>query len=486
MRQLTIKRAAAIIIFALLFALATRIPVDTDIWWHLRAGDYTLTHGMIYADPFSFTKAGIEWINHSWGSQIILYGIWQLAGTFGLAIYTAGLATAGMWFVYRMSSGNVYLRGFALVVGAATAAVFWSPRPQMISFFLSTVILYLLYLQKRQKIDRLWLIPIIMGIWGNLHAGFSIGFIFLAGSIAGEVLGNIFNRKGETVVSWAGVRKLVLVTIVSVVAICINPYGLKMLTVPFQTISIGALQNFIQEWNSPNFHQHEVWPFAFLILALFGAAGASQKKLDWTDFILSAGTTFMGLLAGRNIAVFAVVATPVLTHHLNDILAERGWNLRPVQRVTPGQARLNTILVTVILLGALAKVLLVLDTKSVNQAEQDYLPVDVTRYLKGANLPGPMFNSYNWGGYFIYNLPDQPVFVDGRTDLYGDDFLSHDYLQTATGAPGWQDTLDRYKINFVVVEAGSGLDRSLRMQAGWKLDYEDKLAVVFVREGANG
>ncbi len=135
MRQLTIERAAVIILFMLLFALATRIPVDTDTWWHIRSGEYTLTQGMIYADPFSFTKAGEPWINHSWGAQIALYAIWQIAGNFGLAVFVAGLATAGMWFVYKMSAGSAYLRAFAIVLGAATAAVFWSPRPQMFSFF---------------------------------------------------------------------------------------------------------------------------------------------------------------------------------------------------------------------------------------------------------------------------------------------------------------------------------------------------------------
>lgn len=484
MRQLTIERAAAIILFALLFALATRIPVDTDVWWHLRSGQYMLTNGIIQADPFSFTKFGEPWINHSWGSQILLNAVWQAAGNFGLAIYVAALATGGMWFVYRMSAGNVYLKAFALVIGASTAAVFWSPRPQMVSFFLSTVVLYLLYLHKREKIDRLWLIPLIMGLWGNLHAGFSIGFIFLAGSIAGEVLGHLFNPTGEHVVPWAGIRKMVLVAVVSAAALVINPYGLQMLTVPFQTVSIGALQNFIQEWNSPNFHERQTWPFVFLLLGVLGVLGASKKRLDWTDFVLTAGTAFMGLLSGRNISVFAVVATPVLTYYLDDVLRERGWVVNPIKRVTPRQARLNAILVGVILLAALGKVLLVLDRKSLDEAQREYLPVAVTEYLKTANLSGNMFNTYNWGGYFIYWLPDQPVFVDGRTDLYGDTFLSKDYLETAIGTPGWEATLDKYQIGYVVMEADSGLTRSLRTAAGWRLDYEDKQAVVFVREAA--
>jgi len=485
MRQLTIERSAVIILFALLFALATFIPLDTDTWWHIRSGEYTLTHGMIYADPFSFTKAGEPWTNHSWGAQIVLYGFWRLAGNFGLAIYTSALATAGMAVVYRMCTGNVYLRAFALVIGASTAAVFWSPRPQMISFFLSTVILYLLYLHKRKKIDRLWLVPVVMGIWGNLHAGFSIGFILLFGSIAGEILGNIFNPNSEYAVPWSGVRKLVIVTLVSVAALLINPYGLQMLTVPFQTVNVGVLQNFIQEWNSPNFHERQTWPFVFLLLGLFGAVGGSPKKLDWTDFVLASGTAFLALLAGRNIAVFAVVATPILTYHLDAILTARGWVLQPVRYVTPRMARLNLVLVTIIALGALAKVLLVLDNKSVMKAQEERLPVRVARYLNEERPAGPMFNSYNWGGYLMFAAPDYPVFVDGRTDMYGDDFLTT-YLQTATGSPNWQKTLNDYAVNLVVVEAQSGLARALRDEPGWRLGYEDEMAVAFVREGGDG
>ncbi|MCA9907749.1 MAG: hypothetical protein KC519_03805, partial [Anaerolineae bacterium] len=70
MKALTIERTAKILIFVLLFAMATRIPLDTDVWWHIRSGEYTLTQGMMYSDPFSSTMQGQPWINHSWGSQV--------------------------------------------------------------------------------------------------------------------------------------------------------------------------------------------------------------------------------------------------------------------------------------------------------------------------------------------------------------------------------------------------------------------------------
>jgi hypothetical protein len=329
-------------------------------------------------------------------------------------------------------------------------------------------------------VDRLWLIPIIMCIWGNLHAGFSIGFIFLGGVIAGETLGRLFNPGSDQYLEWRGIGKLVIISLISAAALVINPYGLQMLVVPFQTVSIGALRDFIQEWNSPNFQGRETWGFIFLLLGILGAAGASKRRLNWTDFVLVGGTAFMSLLAGRNIAVFAVAATPVLTYHLDSILTERGWAVQPVRRVSPGMARINLILLIVVLLGCLLKVLLVLDQKTVAQEMRNYLPVGAAEYLQANPPPREMFNSYNWGGYLMFALPDTPVYVDGRTDLYGDTFLM-DYLQTAIGGDNWRETLDGQGINTVVVEQGSGLARRLRDDAGWQEVYSDSMASIFER-----
>ena len=484
MRQFTIQRAMFMILFALLFVMATRVPVDTDTWWHIRSGEHTLTEGMIYTDPFSHTMEGERWINHSWGAQVVMYGFWQVLGNAGLALFTALLATGGMYFLHRMSAGNIYLRAFVLVIGAATAAVFWSARPHMFSFFFSAVILDVLYRYKRDGVDRLWLLPPLMLVWGNLHAGFSIGFILLGGVIAGEILANIFNRDGEETIAVTGIRKLIIVSLVAAAALVINPYGLDMLRVPFETVSIGALRDFIQEWNSPDFHQRQTWPFIMLIVVLLGAVGGGQRRLGWTGWVLVSGTLFMALLAGRNIALFAVVATPIVTHHLDDILTRRGWVLRPMQRVSPRMARLNLILVGVILLGVLAHLLNILNPEFVAEAQAKYLPVAAVEYLNEEEPPGPMFNSYNWGGYLLFAAPDYPVFVDGRTDLYGDDLLL-EYLDTAHGEPGWRDTLATYDINLVVVETGSGLELNLRDEPGWETLYTDDMATILGREDAS-
>ncbi|MBC7809838.1 MAG: hypothetical protein H7175_01755, partial [Burkholderiales bacterium] len=359
---------------------------------------------------------------------------------------------------------------------AITAAVFWSPRPQMFSFVLSAVVLYVLWRYRNGR--GLWLIVPIMVLWGNLHAGYSIGFILLAGAIAGEALNTLTGVEGA--VGWRGVGKLILVTAVSAVALLVNPYGADILRVPFETVNIGALQAFIVEWQSPDFHNRQMWPFAAFVLAVLGAAGASQRRFNWTDFLLVAGTAFLSFYAARNIATFAVVATPILTQHLDALLTERGWTFHPVKFVSPRMGLLNAALVVIIGLAALLQVVGGSLPRITRAEYSRSLPVLAAEYINAERPAGPMFNSYNWGGYLMFTLPDYPVFVDGRTDLYGD-FLNV-YYNTTNGGDGWRETLDEYGINLVVVEAGGGLARNLRVDTGWRLAYEDDLAAVFVRE----
>lgn len=491
MRQFTIQRVMFITLFALIFIIGMRIPVDTDTWWHIRSGEHTLSEGMIHEDPFSHSLRGEPWINHSWGSQIILYGAWQIAGNAGLALYTAILATAGMALLYPLCAGNVYVRAFALVLGALTAAVFWSARPQMMSFTLSALVLLILYRYKRQQTNHLWLLPPVMLVWGNLHAGFSIGFIFMGGVIAGEILGNLFKRGdslSDSLLPPRGVRKLIVVALVSVAALVVNPYGLEMLRVPFDTVGIGVLRQYIQEWNSPNFQERQTWPFILMLVSLLGLVGASRKSWDWSDFVLVSGTLFMALLYGRNIAVFAVAATPVLARHADAALSVRGWAFQPATRVTPRLARLNQILAGVVVLATLAYTLYVIEPERVDAAQREHLPVQVAEFIAAERPPGPMFNSYNWGGYLMLALPDYPVYVDGRTDLYRDAFLTR-YLRAALGLDGWRETLDEDGINLVVVETGSGLARALGTEPGWTRiyptdAYPDESAVIYRRENS--
>ena len=180
-----------------------------------------MENGFINQDPFSHTRNDTAWINHSWGAQIILWGTYQVAGDAGLALYTALLAAAGMGFVWAAGKGNAYVRGFVVILTSATASVFWSARPQMLTFTLSAITLYILWeLLERDQDKTWWLVPLLW-LWGNLHAGFSIGFILIGGVVAGGVVERLIRL--ETAPSWVQLRKLVIVGVLGLAAIVVNP-----------------------------------------------------------------------------------------------------------------------------------------------------------------------------------------------------------------------------------------------------------------------
>lgn len=480
MRLLSIERATYWIMCALVFAIAVRIPLDTDTWWHLRSAEHTLTQGMIYADPFSHTMTGERWINHSWGAQLALYGAYRVFGDAGLVLYTALLALGGMLFLYPIMRGNAYVKAFLLCLAAATASVFWSARPQMFSFFFSAVTLFLLYRAKQGERRALWWLVPMMGLWGNLHAGYSIGFIFMLAFFVGEAFNALFNT-AEARLGWQGVRQLGLVAVLSAFALLVNPYGLDTWRVPFETVGLDVLRQYIQEWNSPNFQGRETWTFIGMVLLTLWTAWVSRTPFDWTSLALFAGTLFLALLYGRNIAVFAVAVVPMLSVFVDNALGVRGWMLKS-RPATARTSRLNRVLVGVVWAGVAVYVFgAVLSPTAIAQARERFLPVQAVEFLRQTQPAGKMFNSYNWGGYLLFALPEYPVFVDGRTDLYGE--FVREWLFITNATTDIPADLDRYGIGFVVIEKGIALDYALRNLDGWQEVYRDALAVIYVRKG---
>jgi hypothetical protein len=101
--------------------------------------------------------------------------------------------------------------------------------------------------------------------------------------------------------------------------------------------------------------------------------------------------------------------------------------------------------------------------------------------MEEQRLEGKMFNHYNWGGYLIWRLwPDYRVFVDGRTDLYGDAFLRQ-YLETLTARSGFQERLREYDVDFVVIPSQSILATQLACEGEWRESYRDEVATIWVR-----
>jgi hypothetical protein len=493
--HLSTQTLLVIILFCAIFTMAVRMPADSDTYWHLVSGRYIVENRTVpTTDPFSFTRQGEMWIDHGWLGQVLLYALYALGGWTAVALLVAVIVTAAFYFIYRQCEGNAHLRAFGIIIGAITSSVIWAARPQLVSFLLTAIVTWLLYHFKHHGGRLLPWLPLMTLVWVNVHGGFAIAFIILLCYGLGEAVNHLTSSDQEALLSKAQWQHLGLAALLSLVTIGINPHTWRMWVYPFQTVGMAALRDYIIEWQSPNFHLAWQQPFILLLLLTVLALARAGKRADFTDLALLAAWTAWALFAGRNIAIFALVATPIFIRYAS-IAWERqleDWRRSPktaawLERANKPMAdrgrlsALNWLLLVLIVAAALLKISMPLAPQAIEEATRESMPVDAVAYIQQMQPDGPMYNSYNWGGYLMFKLwPDYPVFVDGRTDLYGDDFM-HEYISIYVANEGWQALLDAHDIQFAIIEQDSVLAKFLKLSSDWQEVFRDDMAVIFTR-----
>src|SRR5512143_3819761 len=165
---------AGILLFGLL-AMTARNAVDPDLWWHLRTGEWIVQTGQIpHMDPFSFTRAGAAWVSHEWLSEVIFFLLWKHGGAAALIVFSAVITTAGFMLLYLRCPSKPAAAAAAVAVGALASAPAWGVRPQMFTFALASLLLWVLERGEHRPFTLLWIPPLFL-VWLNLHAGFALG-----------------------------------------------------------------------------------------------------------------------------------------------------------------------------------------------------------------------------------------------------------------------------------------------------------------------
>lgn len=473
---MTPRRLFTAILFVALFVMATREIADPDFWWHLRTGQFIVDTGSIpHGDIFSYTNAGQPWITHEWLSEVIIHGLYRL-GSFPLLILAfSGVITFAFTLAYIRCDGKPYVAALAILLAALATAPTWGVRPQMLSLLLMSVYLYVL---ERQK--HVWLLVPLMILWVNLHSGYALGLMLVGAYLLGGVVEHLPDLRAQLNLG-SPLGRLALVLALCAAAVLINPNGASMYIYPFETLTSHAMQAYIQEWFSPDFHSMEWQPFAWLLVVTFGAVGLSRKRVGVAQTLLLMVLAYAGLRSARNIPLYAIAAGPVLADHLWALVAAHGAAgvLSPSGRVTRGMSVLNWGVMAVIVAAGLVRIGTVLANQGA--VERIKFPVAAVDFLQKQGSKTPLYNAYGWGGYLIWRLyPDQPVFIDGRADVYGDAFIE-EFLGAYRGGAGWSAPLDRYHVQRVLVEPDAPIAAHLAQDATWTKTYADPQAVIFER-----
>jgi hypothetical protein len=479
MKALLETRRVFVVIFAVgLFAMSARSVTDPDVWWHLRTGQLIIqNHAVFHTDPYSFTRFGQRWVNHEWLSDVLIFGVHRLAGWSGLIVTFAVIIAGTLLLVFLRCPGRPLIAAFVTVWGALASAPAWGVRPQMFSLLLASI--FLLILERSSERPNLlwWTIPLML-LWVNLHAGFAIGIVLLALFLIGEVLDVTFGFE-----EWPRVRfhlgRLVLVLAACLLVVPLNPNGARLYWYPLQTLHSPSMQNYIDEWFSPNFHESKYVPLLLMLMVIMAGLTLSPRRLRPRELLLLLVTMWAALRSVRHIPIFVLVAVPVLSGLVLDCLRESGasW-LRGLPRVqsTRRTMLLNAIVLASFVTFTVVRVRYVADRQAATEGE--HFPVAAASFISRERPAGPILNHYNWGGYFIWKLyPEYRVFVDGRADLYGDSFLD-DFASVYFLNKQWYDHLRQWKIRTVVLPPDAPIVTALRSTTNWKQIYADSQVVI--------
>jgi hypothetical protein len=481
---MTIRRLFVLLFAIALITMAVRETIDPDMWWHLRTGELIVEQGLPRQDVFSFTVPEHEWITHEWLSQVFMWGVYRVGQMPGLMIVFALLIGCSFWLSYRASPGQPYLAAFITLLAAFASAIVWGARPQIFNLLMAAAFVHILERLKDNRIAprALWVLPILTIVWANLHSGYLLGTALLGTYVVGEALQRWRRSDLERTLDWPEIRRLALVTVAGFALAAINPNGPDLWLYPFSTLGSPVMQTYIQEWHSPDFHLTVFWPFGLMMALGILSWLSSPKRPTWTEMLLFLGAAAAGLVSLRHIPLFAVVAVPITSRHLL-----RGMEGTAVHGVLAGEKLDSTptglmrLLNWLILIGALlASGAWTASKVSGNDAAiAERYPVNAVDYVEQTGLStAQAYNSYNWGGYLIWR--GLPVFVDGRADVYGDEFLLY-YRQSYATSVNWREPLDDFSVDYVIMERDSALSNLLVASEQWEESFADDVAQIFVR-----
>jgi len=463
-----------------IFIAASRPIGDPDFWWHLQTGKQIVESGTIpHADLFSSSVMGKEWITHEWLTEIIVYLLYNKLGMVPLIVFFSAIITAAFYFAFLRAPdlSRPYIAGFVVFVGAVASAPLWGIRPQMISLLLTSIFLYLLDdYEKNRKVKSLIALPLIMILWVNLHGGFILGIgiigIYLGGNLL-TLLATMIRKGVPPLNAWNPILYLAGTAFLCVITALVNPNTYKILVYPFQTLFDPAMQQYIVEWFSPDFH-NPIWlPFGFLVLALIGFGMAGKGSISITRILLVLVATYAAFRSVRHIPLFAITAAPILA----DLIARFIKLPAGSETGKPLFRWLNALLILAVLISA-GVVISSLPKKQLEK-EAETFPTGAADWLLENQPEGKLFNSYTWGGYLIWRLyPDYPVYIDGRADVYGAEFIN-DFVSIYSVENGWEQALDATGAGLVLVEDDCRLAKALQQSSEWHKVYQDDLSVIF-------
>jgi hypothetical protein len=484
----------------LMTPLSVKLLGDAGIGWHIRTGQQILAiHRVPRVDPFSSTMEGKQWFAWEWFYDLVVGALDAACGLNGPVWLTAIVIGAVFAFLFQLLTQRgmdlmVALLFWLLAVSAST--IHFLARPHVLSWLFSILSFWILGSTERdclatrtgQARFRLWLLPLLMLLWVNVHGGFVLEFVLLGIFWLGALWiwwntsESLLEESLRKIAAGKRIRDLTVVGTVTAAASLLNPCGWKLHEHIYRYLTNRFLMDHIEEFQSPNFHGLAERCFLLLVLLSIALLIVRGRQLSASDALTVLFAVYAGLYASRNIPIssifLAMSAGPLCPKagfrgffgRIGEVDSQLRGHLWPVLSVAG-------TLVIVLHGGRIGSNQLV-DA----HFDQNRMPVEAVSFLRGERINAPILGPDYWGGYLIYGLyPQEKVVVDDRHDFYGSEFLKS-YLKMIHVENGWESFLQQTHPGCLLLPRESALADRISKTTGWRSVYADKVSIVFAQD----
>ncbi len=458
---------------------------DPDIWWHMRVGQWILAHHSFpHQGLFSALGATRAWIAYSWGFEVIVAALNMLLGLKGITVFaliSQVTIVLALFLLMRTLSGNFWWAWLvsALAVWAMDLNRVNVARPVAFSIlFFSIELALIFWAQESRNVKYLYWLPLLFLVWANFHIQFVYGLLppglFAAVTTARRWAAQRWTSGEGDAGDDSPFRPLTLWAILAacLAATLVNPYTAGLYRVISELTRDTFVYSVVLEDQALNFR--EIANYIQLLLAAGAFFALGRRKIDPYKLALLIVTLLVSFRSIRDAWFVCITAAAIIA-----------WSVRGKEAHVSAPAlgisalQLGRVLAGVLLVIGLSAVDNGFSNRAVFQVVHDSYPVEAIKFIQEHHLPGPIYNNFNWGGFLIGNLPDYPVSIDGRTNLYGDDALRRSYGTLM--ALRWSEDPALTRANLVLLPTTVPLSRVLERSPQFQLVYSDRLAMVFVR-----
>jgi len=500
--------APTVAIVALLYALfaGLRTVGDMDLGWQMATGRWIIQHRAIpYTDVLSYTGTGQPWI-YPVLSQVFFYVLYLLGGYSLLSWVSAAACVATTALLLKRQTITNCMAVIAVPLIAGRTA----PRAELFTTVFFALFVSVLWRYHRTGRGRLWLLPLSMFLWVNLHLGFASG-LGMCGAYVLLELEEALNAERRAAVLKRLHAALPWLT-ATLGATLLNPWGISnyagmMKLMPTQSNSwieelmpVRLTPRIFEQaiaWRDP---RSAVW---WLIVAVVVALLLSIYQKQFVPAALFAASIYLVIHVKRFDGPFATIAMVIggaILAEFTEFAARQKTPSRAlsVNNMLPAAALLIGIVALAVLASVRVSDLVTnrfylrepFQFTTFGAGESSWYPEDATAFLKRERLPGNVFSGYNVGGFVAWRLlPEYPDYIDGRGNPFGVNLFlrSLELSGLSLDSPEWQQEAASRGINTILVsldlDLGTGLvhlDDFCESHA-WRPVYLDARGAVFLR-----